>query len=135
MAMNYFPCCICSWSFETAHKRLCKSLSSIWFTDFLSKRSLPHVDIKIVMPDEVNLHTTQGHEGGKVGLHHLPQVSNFHVLYETVDFYYICETWKFIWIYTYLVFIYIHIVTFPWPLQVQLSIEVASVFPYLRWPI
>ena len=48
--------------------------------------------MQTVMPNEVNLHTTQGHEGGKVGLHHLPQVSNFHVLYETVDFYYIYET-------------------------------------------
>ena len=44
------------------------------------------------MPNEVNLHTTQGHEGVKVCSHHLPQASNFCVLYESVDLYYSNET-------------------------------------------
>ena len=53
-------------------------LNSIQFPVFLSKRLLPRV--YTVMSYEVNMHTPQEHEGGKVSLHHLPQVNNFHLL-------------------------------------------------------
>ena len=46
--------------------------------------------MQTVLPNEVNLHTTQGHEEGKVSLHHLPQVSNFHVLTFTVLMLHVC---------------------------------------------
>ena len=43
-----------------------KSFNSIWSTDFLSKRSLPRVDMQTAMSNEVNLHTTQVYNRRKV---------------------------------------------------------------------